>query len=125
MFLKISDGTRPDLPQGAQNLGLTDSLWEMALRCLRTDPAQQPDMTEVVGLLCELLMPSLSLEADLHDLFEGSHTQGRDGRREKAQGFADELDEVRHTERHNVNSSHRRSRHLTAQVFSRKKGKNI
>ena len=124
MFPKISDGTRPDLPQGAQELGLTDSLWEIAVRCLCTDPAQQPNMTEVVGLLRELLMPSLSLEADLLDFFKACMTWGG-GDPEKAQKFADELDEVRHTGMHNVHSSHHESRHSTAQVFFGKTGRNI
>ena len=122
---KIERGTKPDLPQGAQKLGLTVSLWEMALRCLDQDPTRRPNMTEVIGLLHELLMSSLSMETDLHDFFEACKTWGRDGRGEKAQEFADELDEVRHTERHNVDSSHHRSRHLATWVFSRKNGNNI
>ena len=122
---KISNGTRPDPPQGAQEWGLPDSLWEMTLRCLHTDPAQQPNMTEVIGLLHGLLMSSLSMEADLRDFFEVCKTQGMDGRGEKAQKFADELDEVRRTGRHNVDSSHNQSRRLTSQVFTRKNGNNI
>ena len=122
---KISEGTRPDFPQGAQNLGLTDSLWEIILRCLQKDPARQPNMTEVVGLLREMLMASLSMEADLRDFFEVCKTRGRDGQGEKAQKFADELDEVRHTERHNIKISYHRSRRLTIRVFSRKNGNNI
>ena len=99
---KIEDGTRPNLPQGAQELGLTDSLREMILRCLHKDPVQRPNMSEVVGLLRELLMSSISREADLRDFLEICKTRGRDGQGEKAQEFADELDMVRHTERHNI-----------------------
>ena len=65
------------------------------------------------------------MEAALYDFFEAYKSQGRDGRREKAQEFANELDEVRHVERHNGNSSHHKSRHLTTQVFPRKNGSNI
>ena len=82
-------------------------------------------MTEVVELLHELLASSLSLETDLHGFFKVCVTQGRDGRGERAQEFADELDEVRHTERHSVNFSNHRSRHLTTWVFPRKNGSNI
>ena len=78
----------------------------------------------MIGLLRELLASSLSIEADLCDLFEVCKTQGRDGQGEKAREFAEEFDEVRHAERHDV-SSHRKSRHLTTQVFSRKNGRNI
>ena len=97
----------------------------MELRCLRRDPAQQPNITEVIGLLHDLLASSLSMETDLHDFFNVCMTQGRDDQGEKAQEFADELDEVRHTERHNVNSPHHISRPLSARVFSRKNGSNI
>ena len=81
-----------------KKLGLTDSLLEMALRCMHLDPSERPDMTEVVGLLRKMVISSLSMEADLLDFFEVCKAQGRGGRREKAQEFADELDEVRHTE---------------------------
>ena len=86
----------------------------------------EPSMTEVVELLHELLASSLSLETHLHDFFKACVTQGRDGRGEEAQEFADELDEVCHTERHtSVDPSNHRSRHLTTWVFPRKNGSNI
>ena len=122
---KISDGIRPDRPHEAEKLGLTDSLWEMTVRCWHQDPAQRPNIKEVIGLLRELLASSLSIEADLHGFFEVCKARGRDGQGEKAREFADELDEVRHAERHSINSSHRKSRHLTTQVFTRKYGRNI
>ena len=122
---KIADGIRPDRPQGAQKLGLTDSLWEMTVRCWHQDPTQRPKMTEVIGLLSELLMSSLSMEGDLRDFFKVCETEGRDGQGEKAREFADELDEVCYAERQNINPSHHKSRHLTTQVFSRKNGRNI
>ena len=122
---KISNGIPPDRPQGAQGLGLTDALWEMTVRCWHQDPAQRPNMKEVVGLLRKTLAPPLSMEADLYDFLVSCKIRGRDGQREKAQGFADELDEVRRAERHNINSSHHRSRHLKTQVFARKNGSNI
>ncbi|KAF9648576.1 kinase-like protein [Thelephora ganbajun] len=50
---KIVDGERPPRPQEAQGLGLTDSVWDMILRCWRKDPDHRPTMTEVVGLLRE------------------------------------------------------------------------
>ena len=122
---KILDGIRPDRPQGAQELGLTNSLWEMTVRCWHPDPTQRPNTKEMVNLLRKLLMSSLSMEAHLHSFFEVCKSRGRDGQQEKAQEFADELDEVRHTERHNANSSHRGSRHSKTRVFSRRNGSNI
>jgi len=50
---KIMDGGRPARPQEAQGLGLTDSVWEMTVRCWRQDPPQRPTMTEVVRLARE------------------------------------------------------------------------
>ena len=125
MLLEILRGRWPDFPQGAQKLGLTDSLWDMMLRCVDKGSARQPSMTEVVELLRELLMSSLSMEADLRDFFEACKTQGQDGQGGKAQEFADELDEVRHTGRHNINSSHHQSRRLTTHNFPRKNGGDI
>ena len=82
-------------------------------------------MTEVVGLLRELLMYSLSMDADLHDFLEVCKTRGMDDQGGKAWKLADELDEVRHTESHNVSSSHHRSRHLATRIFLGKNGSNI
>ena len=113
-----------DRPQGAQELGLTDSLWEMIVRCWNEVPARRPSMTEVVGLLSKMMVSSFSMEADFRDFFEVCKSRGRDGQREKAQEFADELDEVRHTEMRITNSSHRNSRHLTTKTFTRKNGNN-
>ena len=47
----IMDGKRPARPQEAQELGLTDSVWDMALKCWRQDPAHRPTVTEVVRLI--------------------------------------------------------------------------
>ena len=87
--------------------------------------AQQPNMTEVIGLLRELPMSSLSMEADLRDVFEMCMTRSKNGQGEKAQELADEFDELRHTEKYSINSSHHRSKHLTTRVLSRKNRNNI
>ena len=97
----------------------------MVLLCLYLGTAQQLNMTEVVGLLGELLMSSLFMEADLRDFLEVCKTRGRDGQGEKARRFADKLDEVRHTQRHSVNSSHHRFRHLKTRIFPRKNKSSI
>ena len=97
----------------------------MTVRCWHQDPAQRPNMTEVAGFLRELSLSPFFMEAGLRDFFETCKIQGRDGRGEKAREFVDELDEVRHAERHNVNSSHHKSRYLTTQLFHRKNGNNI
>ena len=51
--MKITGGERPIRPQEAQELGLTDLVWEMAVRCWEKDRALRPTVTEVVGLLYE------------------------------------------------------------------------
>ena len=68
------------------------------------------------------LSVSPSMEADLRDFFEACKTRGRDGQGEKAREFSNELDKVRHAEKHNANSSHPKFRHLTTQIFRRKNG---
>ena len=92
---KIVSGKRPDRPSGAQELGLTDSVWDTTVRCWHQEPAQRPTMMEVVGFLRELMVASLSIEADLCEFFEVSKTLDKDDQGEKARVFADRLDEVR------------------------------
>ena len=50
---KIIDGERPARPREAQGLGLTDSIWNMMVRCWDQDPAQRPTMREAVRILRE------------------------------------------------------------------------
>ena len=66
----------------------------MTVRCWHQVPARRPNITEVVGLLREVLACSFSMKSDLRDFFEACKTQGRGGRGEKARAFVDELDEV-------------------------------
>ena len=60
--LKIIRGERPARPQGAQELGLTDSIWGITCRCWRQVPAHRPTVTEVVGILRESSVFSLPME---------------------------------------------------------------
>ena len=57
---KISDGKLPTRSQEARELGLTDSAWDVTVRCWRQDPAQRPTMAKVVRLLREWPVFSLS-----------------------------------------------------------------
>ena len=122
---KIMGGERPARPQGAQERGLADPVWDMTVHCWHQDPVQRPKMTEVVGFLRELLVLSLSIDTDLGGFFKVYKTRGNDDRREKAQEFADRLDEVRHTEGHDIRSFHYASRFLIMQIFKRKTARNI
>ena len=106
IILKIMDGERPTRPQEAHELGLTDSMWGMTVRCWHQDPAQRPTMTEVIELLRELLVSSLSIEADLNDFLQACKTWEKDDQEKKAQELADRLDEVRRTGGYNIASSH-------------------
>jgi len=62
-------GERLARPQGAQELGLTDLIWDMTLRCWHQDPALQPTMVEVVGLVREWSVLSLSPWNEYHNIF--------------------------------------------------------
>ena len=75
-------------------------------------------MTRVVVLLRELIVLSLSMEADLRGFLQESKTWGKEDQGEKAQEFADRLDEVRHTEGHIITSPHHASRFLTLRIFT-------
>ena len=121
---KIISGERPVRPQEAQELGLTDSMWDMTVRCWHQDPAQRPTMTEVVGFLREILASSHSIEADLNDFFQVCKTMGKEDQGEKAQVFADRLDEVRRTEKHNIRSPYLTPRFLTMQTLTNKNANN-
>ena len=61
---KVMDGQRPARPQEAQELGLTDLMWDITVRCWHQDPVQRPKMTKVVGLVREWLV-SLSLSLSM------------------------------------------------------------
>ena len=119
------DGERPVRPQGAQELGLTDSVWDMTVHCWSQDPARRPIMTEVAGLLRELLASSLSVEVGLSAFFHVCNTWDKDDQRKKAWEFADRLDQVRHTEKRDIRSSHHTPRLWTTQIFTNENANNI
>ena len=50
---------------------------------------------------------------------------GKDDQGAKAQGFADRLYKVRHTEKHNIRSPHHTSRFLTMQISTNEHANNI
>ena len=67
----------------------------MTIRCWDQDPAQRPNMTEVVELLRESLVSPLSIEADLEVFFHECETWDKDDQEEMARRFAHRLEEVR------------------------------
>ena len=97
----------------------------MTVRCWHQDFAQRPNIKEVAGFLRNPSAPPRSMEADLREFFEVCKTRGRDGQGEKALEFSKDLDKVHHAEKHNTNSSHHKSRHLTTRIFPRTNGSNI
>ena len=113
------DGERPARPQEAQELGLTDPMWDMTIRCWDQDPAQRPTMIEVIGLLWREA-PAIRVDADLSDFFQVYKTWDKDNQGKMAQQFADKLDEVCRTEGHNIPFSHHTSRFLTIQISMNK-----
>ena len=125
IILKIMGGERPGRLQEGQELGLTDSMWDVVVRCWNQDPVQRPLMTEVVGLLRKLLVSSLFVEEDLSNFFQVRRTWGKVDQGEKAQEFADRLDEVRHTDRQKIKYLHHTSRFLTIQISTNKGAGNI
>ena len=120
----IMDGKHPARPREAQKLGLTDSVWNMTVCCWLRDPTQRPAMTEVIGLLQEILTSSFSIEAGLMDFLQVCKNQGKDGQGEKVQEFADRLDEVRQL-RDTTSDSHHMSRVLKVQIFMKKNASSI
>ena len=60
---KIMGDKRPARPQEGQELALTDSVWDMTIRCWHQDPAQRPTMTEVVEIVRKWLAFSLCVES--------------------------------------------------------------
>jgi len=53
IILKITNGERPTRPMDAYDLGLTDPVWDMTLRCWAQYPAHRPTVTEAVRILRE------------------------------------------------------------------------
>jgi len=64
----IINGGRPARPQEAQGLGLTNSVWEMVVRCWDQDPVLRPTMTEVVRLAREWRVFSFYPWNKYHDM---------------------------------------------------------
>jgi len=59
---KIQKGERPNRPQEAQELGLSDLVWDMVDSCWQQDPGHRPTITDVVELLREWPVFSPSME---------------------------------------------------------------
>ena len=56
---EIMDNTLPTRPEKAQELGLTDSVWDIMARCWHQDSTRRPTMIEVARLLRQWLVFSL------------------------------------------------------------------
>jgi len=120
---RIVDGERPVRPQGAKELGLTDSVWDIAVRCWHKDPAQRPTVAGVLELLPKLRLSSL--EADLSDFLQAYKTWEEDVQGKKAQELTDRFDEVRHTEGRDIRSLHHMPRFLRMNIFTSTSANNI
>ena len=49
VVLRISRGGRPEMPENAQAVGLTDEIWKVLESCWQQNPKKRPMMDEVVG----------------------------------------------------------------------------
>ena len=49
VVLRISRGGRPEMPENAQAVGLTDEIWNILESCWQQNPKKRPMMDEVVG----------------------------------------------------------------------------
>ena len=61
-------GERPDCPWEGPERGLAGSVWDVAAHCWHQDPAQRPTMAEVVRVLREWLVFSLSPRNEHHNM---------------------------------------------------------
>jgi len=48
VVLRISRGGRPEMPENAQAVGLTDEIWKLLESCWQQNPKKRPTMEEVV-----------------------------------------------------------------------------
>ena len=48
VVLRISQGGRPEMPENAQAVGLTDEMWKILDSCWQQNPKKRPTMEEVV-----------------------------------------------------------------------------
>ena len=51
VVLRISRGGRPEKPENAQAVGLTDEMWKLLESCWRKNPNKRPAMEEIVRRL--------------------------------------------------------------------------
>lgn len=50
---KVIQGERPDLPANAKDLGISDKLWELLIRCWFGDCTDRPSISEILQHLSE------------------------------------------------------------------------
>ena len=82
-------------------------------------------MTEVIGLLHEFLVHSLSIEAGLTDFSRACETLDEASQVQRAREFVNILDKVRRVGKCNIRSSHHTSRFLTMRIFANENANNI
>ena len=51
VVLHVSRGGRPEKPENAQAVGLTDEMWKLLESCWRKNPNKRPTMEEIVRKL--------------------------------------------------------------------------
>jgi len=83
--LRISQGGRPDMPENAEDVGLTRDMWKLLESCWNQSPAKRPTMAEVARKWYKLI------EFSDDDSFPDSSQPGSGATRQRARTEAPRL----------------------------------
>lgn len=50
----VISGERPPRPENAEEIGMTDVVWELLEECWREDRMTRPDISKILGVFCEI-----------------------------------------------------------------------
>ena len=50
----VISGVRPPKPENAEEIGMTEAVWELVRECWKEDRTKRPDISEVLRRFCEI-----------------------------------------------------------------------
>ena len=50
----VISGERPPKPENAEEIGMTEVLWDLLEECWREDRTKRPNISEILGRFCEI-----------------------------------------------------------------------
>ena len=67
VILAVISGERPPKPENAEEIGMTESVWELMKDCWKEDRTARPTITEVLKRFCEITGESKTTDSMLEE----------------------------------------------------------